>query len=179
MIRYKQCDTIPEIEQILELQKLNLPGVLSETTKLQQGFVTVKHNKKLLEEMNDAWPHTLAKMGTKVVGYALSMDPKFGKEIDVLLPMFQKIELHKPSQKYMVMGQICIAKGYRGQGIFRGLYHAMLGFLGNSFTEIITEVDAKNTRSLGAHMAIGFKEILRYSSEKQDWILLSLKNKTR
>jgi len=79
----------------------------------------------------------------------------------------------------MVMGQICIAKAYRGQGIFKGLYQAMLGFLGNAFSEIITEIDANNIRSLKAHLAIGFKEILRYQTQEQEWVLVSLKNETR
>ncbi len=175
MIHYKQCDTTNEIEQILHLQQKNLPEVLSETARRQQGFVTVKHDQALLDAMNQTWPHTLAKKGDEVIGYALSMHPKFGKDIAVLLPMFQKIESISQSRQYMVMGQICIAKAYRGQGVFRGLYRAMLDFLGNSFTQIITEVDAKNTRSLNAHLAIGFKQILRYPTQEHEWVLLSLK----
>ena len=179
MIYYKQCDATAEIKQILDLQQKNLPEVLSETVMQQQGFLTVKHDETLLAAMNETWPHTIAKKGNKVIGYALSMHPKFGKDIAVLLPMFQKIESIRQDGQYMVMGQICIAKTYRGQGVFKGLYQAMLDFLGNSFTEIITEVDAKNTRSLNAHLAVGFKQILRYPDQEHDWVLLSLKNKTR
>ena len=179
MINYKQCDSTAEIQQILDLQQKNLPVALSSAAMQQQGFVTVKHDETLLMAMNESWPHTLAKVGNQVIGYALSMHPKFGKDIPILLPMFEKIESSRQDGSYMVMGQICIAKTYRGKGVFRGLYQAMLDFLEPVFTEIITEVDVKNTRSLNAHLSIGFKEILRYPTQEQVWALLSLKNKTR
>mgnify|MGYP000294817886 CR=1 FL=1 len=58
------------------------------------------------------------------------------------------------------MGQICIAKEYRGSGVFRGLYQNMQRFIKGSYEAIITEVDIRNTRSMNAHKAIGFKELV-------------------
>ncbi len=37
------------------------------------------------------------------------------------------------------------------------------------FDTIITEVDAKNTRSLQAHYAVGFQVLKTYRSAGQDW----------
>ena len=92
MITYTRCTKISELEQILILQKTNLPQSLSENEQQSEGFVTVHHDFDLLKRMNDACPHTIAKDGDKVVGYALSMHPKFGNEIEVLVPMFTEIE---------------------------------------------------------------------------------------
>lgn len=40
---------------------------------------------------------------------------------------------------------------------------------------IITEVDAKNQRSLNAHLAIGFSELKRYRGDDgKDWVLIVL-----
>ncbi len=176
MITYKKCDSLTELRQILYLQKENLPANLSKEQQQKEGFLTVEHSLELLQAMNDRWPHTLAKVNENVVGYALSMHPDFGKEIDLLLPMFQKLEIIRShGSKYMVMGQICIAKAYRGKGLFRGLYEAMRKNLGSQFTEIITEIDANNQRSLNAHLAIGFAEILRYRTDTREWVLVALK----
>ena len=73
------------------------------------------------------------------------------------------------------MGQICVAKNYRNQGIFRGLSNAMKAHVQPEFDSIITEVDAKNTRSLQAHYAVGFKELKTYYSDDRDWVLIRLK----
>jgi len=92
MVHYKQCDSLAEIEQILDLQQQNLPASLSQKEMQQQGFLTVEHDKDLLLAMNKSCAHTIAKVDDTVIGYALSMHPKFGKQIAVLLPMFHKIE---------------------------------------------------------------------------------------
>ena len=93
-----------------------------------------------------------------------------------ILQMFTEIDAVVPKdEKYMAMGQICVGKNYRNQGIFRGLYNTMKQHVQPDFDSIITEVDAKNTRSLLAHYAVGFKELKTYFSDGRDWILISLK----
>ena len=58
-----------------------------------------------------------------VVGFALVMLSNFRNEIEVLIPMFERIDELVPKDKtYVIMGQICVDKNYRKQGIFRGLY---------------------------------------------------------
>lgn len=173
MITYKQANSAIELEQILALQQANLPRNLTKEEKTTQGFVTVEHSFELLKEMNNECPHTIAINNGKVVGYALSMHPKFAQEIKVLKPMFH--EIHKvigTSTAYMIMGQICIAKSHRGKGIFRGLYSNMKALIPKTFTKIITEVDAKNIRSMSAHQAIGFIELKRYWADDKEWSLI-------
>lgn len=178
MITYTRCTKISELEQILILQKTNLPQSLSENEQQSEGFVTVHHDFDLLKRMNDACPHTIAKDGDKLVGYALSMHPKFGNEIEVLVPMFTEIEkaiaLSENYTNYVVMGQVCIDIAYRKQGIFRKLYESMREFLIPPFSCIITEVDHKNKRSIQAHLAIGFKTLQTYHFGGRDWELIVL-----
>ena len=88
MITYSRASTLEELEQILTLQKNNLPENLSHKEKIEQGFVTVKHSLEILKRMNDECAHTIAKNNNKVVGYALSMTNNFASEIEVLKPMF-------------------------------------------------------------------------------------------
>lgn len=175
MIHYKSASTIEELNQILALQLENLPGAVSEEEQILEGFVTVHHTFDLLKRMNDVCAHIIAIFKGKVVGYSLCMHPKFGDEIEVLQPMFAEIKkVVTDGENFMVMGQICIDKEYRKRGVFRKLYETMLKEIQPQFNTIITEVDLKNSRSLKAHYAVGFKLLSSYHSGGQDWVLISL-----
>ena len=175
MIFYKQASTLEELEQILALQQQNLPKNISSEEREKEGFVTVEHTIDILKAMNDVCGHIIAVEDNQVVGYALCMHPKFADEIEVLRPMFEEINKVVKSQNgYMAMGQICVAKSHRGRGVFRNLYLTMKEKLPAGFDTIITEVDGKNTRSLAAHAAIGFKTIKIYPSGEKEWHLIVL-----
>ena len=175
MIEYKQASTANELEQILVLQQRNLPRSLSNEEMERDGFLTVEHSFELLEEMNEASPHIIALENEKVVGYALSMHPKFASSIEILKPMFHEINMAIDGKSnYMVMGQICVAKTHRSKGIFRKLYTTMKTKLPAGFDTISTEVDAKNQRSMNAHKAVGFEELKTYHSDGKDWSLIVL-----
>lgn len=175
MLVYKQAESDAELKQILLLQQANLSKNLTEKEKTEDGFVTVEHSFELLKKMNSVCGHTIVKDKENVVGYALSMHPMFANEIEVLRPMFSELDKLVPTVKeYIVMGQICISKEYRGKGLFRALYYNMQTNLPPSFTKIITEIDTKNIRSLNAHKAIGFKELKRYPTGKKEWSIVVL-----
>ncbi|WP_108245846.1 GNAT family N-acetyltransferase [Muricauda brasiliensis] len=174
MVIYKQAVSLKELEQILELQQRNLPKNISEDESTKEGFVTVEHTLDVLQAMNEVCGHIIAVDDNKVVGYALCMHPRFGNDIEVLRPMFQEIDkVLERKVNYMAMGQICIAKTHRGQGIFRKLYQTMKEKLPKGFDTIITEVDGKNKRSLVAHTAIGFNTLTIYNSNGKEWHVLS------
>ncbi|MEZ4796871.1 MAG: GNAT family N-acetyltransferase [Flavobacteriaceae bacterium] len=178
-IIYKKAESISELNQILQLQQINSPESISEEESIKEGFVTAKHSFEILKQMNDICAHTIAMHNDKVVGYALSMDKTFKNDIKVLTPMFNKIEMNISSNtNYIVMGQICIDKQYRMQGIFKGLYDFMRSQMKLKYDVIITEVDIKNTRSMNAHKAIGFKVLYSYRSNNQNWEILSWDIKT-
>ncbi|SIP96640.1 GNAT family N-acetyltransferase [Maribacter ulvicola] len=173
-ILFTTAKTQDELIQILSLQEMNLKSSVTATEKEKEGFVTVQHSLDVLTRMNGACPHIIAKDGDKVVGYALSMTHDFKDEISVLRPMFTEIE-NVNIQNFITMGQICVAKTHRKMGIFRGLYNAMKKASYPKYDAIITEVDATNSRSLGAHYAVGFEKVCTYHSLDQDWELISLK----
>jgi predicted GNAT superfamily acetyltransferase len=76
---------------------------------------------------------------------------------------------------YVVMGQVCIARGYRGQGIFQGLYLEMASRLTGTFQYIITEVSRRNPRSIRAHEKVGFLNVREYTSDDgEEWVILLL-----
>ena len=174
-IIYGRASLDEELYQILKLQKQNLPDSLSLSEREREGFLTVDHTFEILSKMNDCCPHIIAKHDGKVVGYALCMHPKFANEIEVLKPMFKELnKITSGHSNYMIMGQICIDKAYRGTGIFRGLYDFMKKELQNDLPTIITEVDAKNIRSLNAHLAVGFEITKTYNANNHKWHIIRL-----
>jgi len=171
-ILYKRAHTDKELNEILALQKQNLPNVISDSERKEQGFVTVNHSFDILKSMNTACSHVIATHNNHVVGYALCMLQQFKDDIPILKAMFSEIDNSVNDHSYLVMGQVCIHKQYRGKGVFRGLYKHMKTELHNIYNSIITEVDTTNTRSLQAHYAIGFKHLKTYHSKGQDWELI-------
>lgn len=148
MITYKNTSTDKELEQILDLQQVNLPKNISKEESKIQGFVTVEHDFDILKQMHNVYPHTIAVANNKVVGYVLSMSIEFGSSIPVLVPMFNEFKKHNITEDFIVMGQVCVDKNYRGKGVFKGLYNKMATTFSNKYNRIITEVDELNTRSL-------------------------------
>jgi GNAT superfamily N-acetyltransferase len=172
-ILYKRASNLDELEQIRTLQLQNNTENISSEEKLQEGFVTVQHSVALLEQMNSACAHIIAKDNDIVVGFALVMLSAFRNEIKVLIPMFERIDELVPKDKtYVVMGQICVDKNYRKQGIFRGLYHFYKEELQHQFDYLITEVAAINLRSMQAHEAVGFKIIDTYQEDGIVWNIM-------
>jgi len=174
-IIYKRAETNQELRQILELQHANIPSAISKDEKQQEGFVTVRHSFEVLKAMNDKCPHIIAKNNQRVVGYTLCMLKEFKEKIEVLKPMFKNIDKCLNQNKtYVVMGQVCVDKAFRKQGVFRRLYNVVKKQLQTEFDLIITEINTTNTRSLNAHYAIGFKNLYSYRSNQQDWNIIYL-----
>ena len=131
MVHYSIAKTASDLYEILALQKKNLPQNLSKNEIKSQGYVTVSHSYDLLAEMNTKKAHIIAKSNEKVIGYALVMLEMFKDRIPVLIPMFEQIKTLKWKGKSMleipffIMGQVCIEKSFRRQGIFSGLFQKM------------------------------------------------------
>lgn len=72
------------LNQILTLQNKNLSENLSQDEIEKEGFVSVVHNKELLHEMSNPFPHVIALKENKVIAYALMMPRAFSKRIPML-----------------------------------------------------------------------------------------------
>jgi L-amino acid N-acyltransferase YncA len=158
-----------ELLEIIELQKNNLPLNLTKEEIKSQGFVTVAHSFQGLKKMNTITQHVIIKSNNKVVGYLLAMTKKSQHDIAILKPMFEKFKKVTYKNKivdaynYLVVGQVCIAKIYRGKGLLDSCYAAYKKFYEKKYDFAITEIAISNKRSLYAHKRIGFKEIHRYT----------------
>jgi GNAT superfamily N-acetyltransferase len=162
-----------QLEQILELQRENLARNLGPDQIAAQGFVTVEHSLETLKRMHAISPSVIARDGDALAGYALVMPVECRSFIPVLEPMFLRLEaLGLFRERFNVMGQICVAKGWRGQGVFDLLYRAHRLLLRPSYDSAVTEVATRNARSMRAHTRIGFRPIDRYRDATDEWVLL-------
>jgi RimJ/RimL family protein N-acetyltransferase len=71
--------------------------------------------------------------------------------------------------KAYIMGQVCIDKNYRGQGIFNALYQKHKEIYSDQYELFITEISTSNHRSQKAHENIGFKTIHTYKDALDEW----------
>ncbi|MGB5554819.1 MAG: GNAT family N-acetyltransferase [Flavobacteriaceae bacterium] len=172
-IEYKRATTEKELRQILTLQKENAIASLEAHELEKEGFVTVAHSYEILKKMNDACAHIIAKDNDAVIGYALVMLKEFRDEISVLSAMFETATELLGEKNYVAMGQVCVSKNYRKQGVFRGMYHYYKQELEQEFDCLLTEVATSNQRSLKAHLSIGFTILKTQVSDGVSWELIN------
>jgi len=179
MVNYTTANSLPDLKGILALQKANLAHGLAIEERQTQGFVTVNHSYDQLKSLNDFEKHIIAKHHDIVIGYLLAMTKKSQFDIPILVPMFDSFgsilyENKKVADyNFMVVGQVCIDKAYRGQGILDNCYAAYKKYYGDKYDFAITEIASENLRSLNAHKRIGFKEIHFYIAPgSTEWVVV-------
>ena len=178
MIHFTTSNTKDDLSGILSLQKANLSIALTKEEIKSQGFVTVMHSYDELKKLNDIEKHILAKDGDKIVAYLLAMTKQSKNEIPVLIPMFEIFDIIFFKGKlislynYIVVGQVCVDKQYRAQGIIDNCYAFYKDHFKSKYDFAITEIASTNMRSINAHKRIGFKEIHRYVSNNTEWSIV-------
>lgn len=179
MIAIKRVTEPAELEGIKKLQQENLKSILTAEEISREGFVTAVYSLEFLQKMHDAEPSVIAKDGEQVVGYALVADPSIRHEHDLLSDLFTAIDnstyhgkLLKESA-YVVVGQLCVSKSYRGQGLVNSMYNYYRDCLSARFKYCVTDIAQDNPRSLKAHRKAGFEVIntLGYGGIKWDVVL--------
>jgi hypothetical protein len=169
-----------DVQGILALQQANLRKNVPVEVQVEQGFVTVEHDPAVLSRMNLAAPSIIAKDGEKVVGYALTMLPEFGADVPELLPLFGLIDTlqydGKPlrNHAWYVMGQVCVADGYRGQRVFDRMFQHHRDVYSDRYQVLITDISANNIRSLRAHTRVGFETLHEFYDPAigETWVIV-------
>lgn len=162
------------VDQILALQLVNLRQNISSAEAKDQGFVYVHHKKEALQSVCDTEPAVVGLVDTELAGYAICMHKKFKDQvpelqklltlIDSILPQY--VQMNNPS--YLICGQVCVNKNFRGLGLMRMLYEKMKD-LSSKYQFCVTEISSQNTRSLHVHNQVGFKIIHTYSKHDEEW----------
>jgi L-amino acid N-acyltransferase YncA len=69
----------------------------------------------------------------------------------------------------VVVGQLCVGKGFRGIGLVDKMYQYYKDCYANEYEYLITDVAQANKRSLKAHKKSGFQVIDELSFEGVGW----------
>jgi GNAT superfamily N-acetyltransferase len=167
-----------DLQAILRLQRRNLASVLTDAETRDEGFVTVQHSLEVLKKMHALAPSVIVRDGADLAGYALVAPRACRDFLPALGPMFDCFESlawrGRPlsQHRFYVMGQICVAKPYRGRGVFQELYRRHAALYGPQHDLVVTEISARNTRSARAHAKLGFVELGQHRETTDDWSIV-------
>ena len=171
--------SLNELEQIQELNCQNLKANFSVEEQAQEGFVSWPYSLKLLEQMNGLAPSIIVKQEEDVVGYALVTlveASAFHEDLKLMLANISTVQYKGRSlahYNFYLMGQVCIKKEFRGKGVFSLLYQEHKKVYSKDYELLVTEISAKNKRSLKAHEKLGFETIHKYKIDEDEWIVVA------
>jgi GNAT superfamily N-acetyltransferase len=170
--------TREDLQDILTLQRDNLRDHVSPEDAEREGFVTVAHTLDTLERMHALAPSVIAREGEALAGYALVMPLEAREAVPLLAPMFGQFDAltwqGRPLStfRYYVMGQVCVARGFRGRGVFDALYRGHREAYAHRFDFMVTEIATRNTRSMRAHARVGFQVLTTYRDALDEWAVV-------
>lgn len=164
MVQIKRVENDSEIKGIKELQMRNHKSILSKEEMASQGFVTAEYSIDFLKKMNEAEPSVIAVDSTgQVVGYAIASPKSIQGHHSFLDELFNAADeltmagIPVRNLNYILVGQLCVAKSHRGQGLVTAMYDFFRATLSPYYDCVITDVDLENPRSLKAHLNAGFQ----------------------
>lgn len=158
-------ESMVDLEGIHELQRQNLRHHLPAEEALREGFTTAVYSVDFLREMHGAHPSVVARSGGRVVGYALVTLPGLRQGHPLLADLFGRLDAVRFRGRllrdagYVVVGQLCVGKGYRGRGLVQAMYGLFREGLSGRFEYCACDVDRENPRSLRVHARTGFEVV--------------------
>lgn len=168
-------DRDSDLRGIQELQTRNLRRNISESEASEFGFLIAEFDLEFLRLMNRSRPSIVAVAGGQVVGYAVVATKAIRDGNPLLTALFDQIDLLEfqgrclAAADYVVVGQLCVGKKYRGQGLVPRLYQHFRSSLEAEHPCAITEVAKANLRSFRAHRKVGFETIHVMVYEGLEW----------
>ena len=178
-ISFTVASSDEDFEQILQLQKENLLHNLSEQLLSEHGFVFAEHTIPILKSMATHLPQVIALYNNRVIGYNLAMSSEMKNELPSLSPMFNEFDkctykgILLTEYKFIVGGQVCVDKNFRGLGMMSKLYHETINQLPVDYQLCVTEISTRNIKSLKSHQKMGFKVIADYNDGQELWNIVA------
>jgi hypothetical protein len=175
MLTAKLVTTDREIDLIAALSNANLSTNITAETKAREGFVSWVYTPAILQTLHAIAPSVIVMDGDILAGYALTLTPDCLPSYPAAMPTYEHASAlnykGRPLGKrpFYLMGQICVAEAYRGQGLVGLLYDGHRQFYSPRYDLLVTEISTANPRSLKAHQKVGFEVIDRHHDSEGHW----------
>lgn len=175
MVRIKLAHETSELEGILDLQRRNLKRCLSGTEASEQGFLIAEYDLAYLRRLQAHRPSVVAVDEGRVVGYVLVVTRESREGHPFVAALIDEIDRidHEgrrlAATDYVVVGQLCVDKDHRGQGLVERLYEEFRRSLEGGYRFAVTDIARANARSLKAHQRVGFRVIHQIEYEGLLW----------
>ena len=175
MVSIKLAQEASELEGILALQRRNLKRCLSESEAEEQGFLIAEYDLDYLRQMQVQRPSVIAVDDGRVGGYARVVTREVRAGLPFISDLFDEIDRISyrgsllAGTDYVVVGQLCVDKDYRGQGLVDRLYAFFRASLEERYPCGVTDIARANRRSLKAHQKVGFEVIHAIEYEGLTW----------
>lgn len=175
MLTVRPVRSDSELDQIAQLSRANLVTEISPETRAREGFVTWVYTPPILRALHRIAPSVVAMDGDTLAGYAITLTAACESVYPVMSDMVQRMRTvmyeGRPlsDYRYYIMGQICVAAPYRGQGVVQRLYTGHREIYGQTYDLLVTEISTANPRSSKAHAKVGFEVVETFSGPVQDW----------
>ena len=175
MITVCLTTTDREIQGIRDLQEANLKENIALEKRSVDGFLTAEYSLDFLKAMNKSTPAIIAKQSGEVVGYALATNRSLLGQHPLLKDLSIQINKIPFGDKaigdfdYLVVGQLCVAKQVRGQGLAQRLYAHFKTTYQEQYPFSVTDVDQGNLASLKTHLKVGFQVVSTLQYGNSNW----------
>ncbi len=178
----RRAETAEDFRKIFELQNQNLLVSLS-GNDLKDGFLSGEFTLDKLRAMNDSICIMTCFSGADLCGYHIASTLEFNQASPLLMQMMQQFDkiIYKGKKlaEYdcFIAGPTCIAKEYRGLGIYPQLISSLFDFLKdtqNSSRLRISFASESNPRSLNAQKKVGCEIIGAFIFNSSKFMILCL-----
>jgi len=146
-----------DLPAILKLQEANFVGNLAPEER-GEGFLSVTFTRDQLEAMAADVAVLVAGNSDSVAGFLCATGAGFNYESPLISRMMRELtrieHRGKPfaAHRFFMYGPVCVDRPYRGHGLLRGLYQALLQEVAGKYDVGVAFVSEANPHSLRAHV---------------------------
>jgi hypothetical protein len=169
--------------QIVIMQNENLSTVLTAEEKASGGFLSVPLSVEDFQVMNQEIAVVVASCGKEVVAYHCASSCQYHQSVPLCACMMERfanvLYEGKPLVHYtcFVVGPMCIAKNYRGKGIYLQLWQELMKHIPAGLEMGVAPASEANPRALHAHtQKAGMLVVDRFSFHDQRYVTLALRS---
>ena len=166
---------------ILRLQRANYFDNLS-VEERKEGFLSAEFTEEQVAAMAKDLGIMIAVCADQLAGYLCAFRNEFNHGSPVLAKMLESYDQVEFDGKALstyrsyIYGPVCVDRGYRGQGLLRGLYEAQKNDLAGKFDVGVAFVARDNPHSLQAHVTgLGMTEVGDFTARGNIYAILAFR----